>query len=92
VLVSTHEEMNPSRRASMEDCTVYSAPGTWGAPDEDMAYLGIYDGHGGELTPDLRGHDQCIALLTKFLSIVRARHGRVSRARPLLSCGTRAPM
>jgi hypothetical protein len=27
---------------------VYSAPGTWDAPDPDMAYLGVYDGHGGE--------------------------------------------
>lgn len=31
----------------MEDCSVYNAPGTWDAPDNDMAYLGIYDGHGG---------------------------------------------
>ena len=23
------------------------APGTWGAPDPGMAYLGVYDGHGG---------------------------------------------
>lgn len=48
VMVSSHEEMNPSRRSSMEDCSVYSPPGTWGAPDEDMAYLGVYDGHGGK--------------------------------------------
>lgn len=49
ILVSSHEEMNPSRRSSMEDCSVYAAPGTWDAPDEDMAYLGIYDGHGGKI-------------------------------------------
>ena len=48
VVVSSHEEMNPSRRSSMEDCSVYSPPGTWGAPDQDMAYLGVYDGHGGK--------------------------------------------
>jgi len=48
VLVSSHEEMNPQRRSSMEDCTVYAAPGTWDAPDLDMAFLGLYDGHGGK--------------------------------------------
>jgi hypothetical protein len=47
-LVSVHEEMNPAKRCSMEDCCVYSAPGTWDAPDPDMAFLGVYDGHGGE--------------------------------------------
>ena len=31
----------------MEDCAVYAAPGTWKAPDQDMAFLGLYDGHGG---------------------------------------------
>jgi protein phosphatase len=46
-LVSTHEEMNPSRRCSMEDCSVYHPPGTWESPDGDIAYLGVYDGHGG---------------------------------------------
>ncbi len=51
-LVSSHEEMNPSKRSSMEDCSVYAAPGTWGAPDEDMAYLGVYDGHGGTIKDD----------------------------------------
>jgi serine/threonine protein phosphatase PrpC len=47
IMVSSHEEMNPSRRSAMEDCSVYAPPGTWDAPDEDMAYLGVYDGHGG---------------------------------------------
>eukprot|EP00934_Nitzschia_sp_Nitz4_P004749 Nitzschia sp. Nitz4//scaffold328_size19456//7898//9144//NITZ4_008720-RA/size19456-processed-gene-0.21-mRNA-1//-1//CDS//3329547971//4739//frame0 len=47
ILVAHCEEMNPSKRSSMEDCSVYSPPGTWEAPDPEMAYLGIYDGHGG---------------------------------------------
>ena len=46
-IVSIHEEMNPSRRCSMEDCCVYAPPGTWGSPNNDMAYLAVYDGHGG---------------------------------------------
>jgi hypothetical protein len=50
ILVSTHEEMNPQRRSSMEDCTVYAAAGTWDAPDPTMAYLGLYDGHGGTMS------------------------------------------
>ena len=45
--VSTYEEMNPRRRSTMEDCHVVCAPGTWRAPDPGLAYLGIYDGHGG---------------------------------------------
>ena len=49
ILVSTHEEMNPQRRSSMEDCTIYAPPGTWDAPDPTMAYLGLYDGHGGTM-------------------------------------------
>ena len=56
ILVSTHEEMNPQRRSSMEDCTIYAPPGTWDAPDPTMAYLGLYDGHGGmyDVTKDSR--------------------------------------
>ena len=50
VVVSMHEEMNPSRRCSMEDCCVFAPPGTWDAPSDDMAYLGVYDGHGGTYT------------------------------------------
>jgi protein phosphatase len=45
--VTTCEEMNPSRRCSMEDCSVYAEAGTWGAPDPGMALLCICDGHGG---------------------------------------------
>ena len=44
--VSTYEEMNPSRRNTMEDCHVVHGPGTWGGPP-GLAYLAVYDGHGG---------------------------------------------
>ncbi len=47
MLVSTAEEMNPSRRSTMEDCHVTLAPGSWNCPDPDMGYVGVYDGHGG---------------------------------------------
>ncbi len=46
-LVSTCEEMNPSKRSSFEDCSIYAPSGTWNAPDENMAFLAIADGHGG---------------------------------------------
>mmetsp|Transcript_92538 Transcript_92538/g.188396 ORF Transcript_92538/g.188396 Transcript_92538/m.188396 type:complete len:386 (-) Transcript_92538:2127-3284(-) len=46
-LVSTCEEMNPSRRSSFEDCSIYAPSGTWNSPDENMAFLAIADGHGG---------------------------------------------
>ncbi len=42
--VCVAEEMNPSRRCNMEDCSVVHLPGTWNAADPDMAYLGVYDG------------------------------------------------
>jgi len=40
----------------MEDCAIYRHPGTWGAPDQDMAYLGLYDGHGGRDMVDYLEH------------------------------------
>jgi hypothetical protein len=49
--VSTAEAMNPTRRNTMEDRYVIHAPGTWNAPDPDMAYLAVYDGHGGKYDP-----------------------------------------
>ncbi|KAL3919859.1 MAG: hypothetical protein SGILL_003540 [Bacillariaceae sp.] len=39
--------MNPQRRSSYEDCAVYAPAGTWDAPDPNMAFLCICDGHGG---------------------------------------------
>ncbi|CAB9497980.1 linked kinase-associated serine/threonine phosphatase 2C [Seminavis robusta] len=47
MIISTFEEMNPKRRDTMEDCHVVHAPGTWRSADPDLAYLGVYDGHGG---------------------------------------------
>jgi serine/threonine protein phosphatase PrpC len=46
-LVSTASAMNPSRRCTMEDVHVYFPPNTWHCPDPHMAFLGVYDGHGG---------------------------------------------
>jgi serine/threonine protein phosphatase PrpC len=45
--VSTFEAMNASRRSTMEDVHVVHPAGTWGAPDKDLTYLAVYDGHGG---------------------------------------------
>jgi hypothetical protein len=47
MIISTAEAMNPSRRNTMEDRHVILAPGSWGAPDPDMAFLAVCDGHGG---------------------------------------------
>jgi hypothetical protein len=87
MICSTFEAMNASRRNTMEDVHVVCAPGTWGAPDKDMAYLAVYDGHGGE-------NEKCVfcrkkgflldAMLTLWLShehIIhhqRPRHRRLS--------------
>jgi serine/threonine protein phosphatase PrpC len=46
-VVSTCEEMNPTRRYTFEDCAVYAPAGTWNVPDPNMAFLCICDGHGG---------------------------------------------
>ena len=48
MIVSKAEAMNPHWRATMEDRCVIHAAGEWGAPDKDMAYFGVYDGHGGK--------------------------------------------
>jgi hypothetical protein len=48
MICSIYEAMNAGRRNTMEDVHVVCAPGTWGAPDKDMAYLAVYDGHGGK--------------------------------------------
>ena len=45
MILSHAEEMNPTRRNTMEDvCRVHDL-GFDG--DENLAYIGVYDGHGG---------------------------------------------
>ena len=46
-LVSTCEEMNPSRRSSFEDCSIYAPAGSWNASEPNMALISVIDGHGG---------------------------------------------
>lgn len=48
VIIGKAEAMNPTWRATMEDVSVTHAPGSWGAPDPDVAFFGLYDGHGGK--------------------------------------------
>jgi len=47
MIISAAEEMNPSRRSTMEDCHVIHESNTWNCGYENMTYLGVYDGHGG---------------------------------------------
>jgi hypothetical protein len=47
LIFSKAEEMNPSRRTTMEDQYVIHQAGHWNAPDPNMIYVGVYDGHGG---------------------------------------------
>lgn len=48
-LACAHDEMNPRRRSTMEDChRVISALGD----DESLSYFGVYDGHGGRQIVD----------------------------------------
>lgn len=47
MILSMAEEMNPTRRNTMEDAHVAHEPGTWGAPDSRATFLAVYDGHGG---------------------------------------------
>jgi serine/threonine protein phosphatase PrpC len=63
MIISTSEEMNPLRRASMEDVFVVrefqqketcftTSTGTGTAASSTCTYLGLYDGHGGRWTVD----------------------------------------
>lgn len=47
VIIGKAEAMNPTWRPTMEDVSVTHAPGTWGA-EPDLAFFGLYDGHGGK--------------------------------------------
>lgn len=50
--ISKAEAMNPSRRNTMEDVHVTHPPKTWGCHDDEMSFIGVYDGHGGRDTVD----------------------------------------
>ena len=52
MLISIAEEMNPTRRNTMEDVHVIHAPQTWTAPHPSASFIGVYDGHGGRLIVD----------------------------------------
>eukprot|EP00571_Detonula_confervacea_P009419 CAMPEP_0172327114 /NCGR_PEP_ID=MMETSP1058-20130122/58653_1 /TAXON_ID=83371 /ORGANISM="Detonula confervacea, Strain CCMP 353" /LENGTH=101 /DNA_ID=CAMNT_0013044065 /DNA_START=70 /DNA_END=371 /DNA_ORIENTATION=- len=52
MIVSIAEEMNPTRRNTMEDVHAAHPPGSWGAPNDRATFLGVYDGHGGRLIAD----------------------------------------
>ena len=52
MLISVAEEMNPTRRNTMEDAHVIHAPQTWSAPCPSASFIGVYDGHGGRLIVD----------------------------------------
>src|SRR6056300_1745320 len=52
MLISTAEEMNPTRRNTMEYVHVIHAPITWSAPHPSASFIGVYDGHGGRLIVD----------------------------------------
>jgi serine/threonine protein phosphatase PrpC len=48
-LACAHDEMNPRRRSTMEDChRVIPALGD----DENLSYFAVYDGHGGRQIVD----------------------------------------
>ncbi|KAL7472734.1 hypothetical protein ACHAXS_013105 [Conticribra weissflogii] len=47
MLVSIAEEMNPTRRNTMEDVHVVRGPGSWNSPNDKATFIGVYDGHGG---------------------------------------------
>ena len=57
MIISAAEEMNPTRRPTMEDCHVIHPAKSWNCGDNDMTYLGVYDGHGGrEIVDFLEAH------------------------------------
>ena len=50
--ISTAEQMNPTRRNTMEDCHIYHQPNTPGLWEHPSTFIGVYDGHGGRDTVD----------------------------------------
>ncbi|KAL3766211.1 hypothetical protein ACHAW5_002557 [Stephanodiscus triporus] len=52
MIVSVAEEMNPTRRNTMEDAHVVRRPGSWGAPDPRASFVSVMDGHGGRRIAD----------------------------------------
>jgi len=72
MIVSAHEEMNPSHRSTMEDCHVYYKADELDFGNPDMCMLGVYDGHGGRdivefldvhlgknISEEIRHNDKC---------------------------------
>ena len=52
MIISVAEEMNPTRRNTMEDAHDVCEPGSWGVPNPRAAFLLVMDGHGGRLIAD----------------------------------------
>lgn len=52
MIVSIADEMNATRRNTMEDVHVFHGPGTWNCPNDNATFIGVYDGHGGRLIVD----------------------------------------
>ena len=62
ISISVGEEMNPSRRNTMEDSHVIHGPGTWKSPDPNMTYFAVHDGHGGERVCEDVSHEKSVHL------------------------------
>lgn len=52
MIVSIAEEMNPTRRNTMEDVHEFHGPATWNCPDDNATFIAVYDGHGGRSIVD----------------------------------------
>lgn len=81
--VSVAEAMNPARRPQMEDRHVLHAAGDWplaGSALDDLAYLAVYDGHGGRDMVDFLEHSLSHHLANELLSGGTAGAGGVKLA------------
>ena len=78
MIVSVAEEMNPTRRNTMEDVHVVHCPGSWDAPDCTATFLSVMDGHGGRLMADyLEDHlSNNIAIEWRYSAEEMERRGR----------------
>lgn len=80
MLVSCCDEMNPSRRNTMEDVHVCLRPGTWGAPDPSASFIGVFDGHGGRLIVDYLEDHLARNVAEEWCHVVRGGGGEATKA------------
>eukprot|EP00804_Cyclotella_cryptica_P003889 CCRYP_015747-RA/>CCRYP_015747-RA protein AED:0.30 eAED:0.30 QI:0/-1/0/1/-1/1/1/0/362 len=75
MVVSIAEEMNPTRRNTMEDVHEFHGPATWNCPDDNAVFIGVYDGHGGRSIVDYLEDHLASNVATEWCVLCRETRG-----------------